>query len=73
VGARNDFIMRLAVTCQLADERAAANPDDRVAALHAEGLAELFYDALDLPENHPLFTEWEFNQWLPIELSKSEA
>ncbi|NDY96825.1 hypothetical protein G3I74_13915 [Wenzhouxiangella sp. C33] len=58
--------MRLAVTCQLADERAAANPDDLTAARYAEALADLFYDALDLPDGHPLFERWQEHQWLPI-------
>lgn len=65
--------MRLAATCQLADERAAANPSDRTAANYSEAMAELFYDALELPEDHPLFERWQEHQWLPLELRESST
>jgi len=47
--------MRLALTCQLADERAGAEPDNDIARRFAGGVRVLFLDALVLPEGHSLF------------------
>lgn len=52
---RSNYLMRLALTCQLADERAEAYPDDRLACSYAEAVHLLFLDCLALPEGHPQF------------------
>ncbi|MFP4209551.1 MAG: hypothetical protein ACLFSC_12975 [Wenzhouxiangella sp.] len=52
---RSNYLMRLALTCQLADERAAACPNDRLARRYAEAMHLLFLDCLALPEGHPQF------------------
>ena len=52
---RSNYLMRLALTCQLADERAEAEPDNRMARNYAEAVGQLFVDCLALPEGHPQF------------------
>jgi hypothetical protein len=55
--ARQEYLMKLSLTCQLADERAQAHPEDRLAQTFAEGVRLHLLDALDLPEGHEFFKE----------------
>ena len=55
MSARSQYLLRLAVICQLADERAQAHPDDRMSCLYAEAVRLLFLDAIEQPEGHALF------------------
>ena len=53
--ARQEYLMKLSLTCQLADERAQAYPDDRLACTFSGAVRLLLLDALDMPEGHELF------------------
>ena len=55
--ARQEYLMKLSLTCQLADERAQAYPEDRLAQTFAGAIRLLLLDARDLPEGHELFEE----------------
>ena len=50
-----DYLFRVAVTCQLAEEESAADPMNCLARQYAKSARLLFDDAVRLPEGHDLF------------------